>query len=531
VQYCPKKAKININGDGRRIDIDSKKKKEGNEMKANYESVNTYVEVCKAIGQSMVECRLNGTDVRTVLLTEPRASLEQATCDNGEVRYSGKLTVSFLYENTDGELCRAERGAEFFHKAEDAQIATAHVATGELTVLSVKTKREGGQIVVACVVEGAFTVRGDSRQSYLSGGEDLLVKKTPMLFCSEYVGSATVEESDEFECDFTQDVLLHVETATVTDVRAGVGEAEIYGEVYLHFCALRQDGSLCAYERLTPIKAQVPLDAVMPQMPVTGRIRILSTQVAATADESRGRSKIAVSYRVEVAATAYERQEIEVGTDAYSTTVEVGLKTQKVAGRYALNTKTLTERIHGAAILSAETTEGKNLLASVFPKANATAQKTEQGWSIEGVIEGKALYRLEGGGAEAVDISLPFAFPISEELNAEVECGECAVYGFSLRVRADGNAEAEATIKVGYVSYLSTEASFLCEVTEGEKKAEKTNAISVYVGRRGDDLWTTAKRLSLTPEGLQESEPALTFPLTGEERILIYRRKRENLEK
>jgi len=84
---------------------------------------------------------------------------------------------------------------------------------------------------------------------------------------------------------------------------------------------------------------------------------------------------------------------------------------------------------------------------------------------------------------------------------------------------------------VGYVSYLSTEASFLCEVTEGEKKAEKTNAISVYVGRRGDDLWTTAKRLSLTPEGLQESEPALTFPLTGEERILIYRRKRENLEK
>jgi hypothetical protein len=500
-------------------------------MKANYQSVNTYGEICKAVGQSMVECRLNGTDVRTVLLAEPRVSLEQATCDNGEIRYGGKLTVSFLYENTDGELCRAERGAEFFHQAEDAQIATAHVATGELTVLSVKTKREGGQIVVTCVVEGTFTVRGESRQSYLSSGEDLLVQKTAMTFCSEYVGSATLEESDEFECDFTQDVLLHVESATVTDVRAGVGEVEIYGEVYLHFCALCQDGNLCAYERLTPIKAQVSLDTVMPQIPVTGKIRILSAQVTATADESRGRSKIAVSYRVEVTATAYESQEIEVGTDAYSTTVEVGLKTQKVAGRYALSAKTLTERIHGAAILSAENTEGKTLLAAVFPKANATAQKTEQGWSLEGVIEGKALYRTYDGGAESVDVSLPFAFPIGEDSNAEVECAECAVYGFSLRVRADGNAEAEATLKVGYVRYAATEASFLCEVTEGERKVEKTNAISVYVGRRGDDLWMTAKRLSLTPEALQASEPSLTFPLTGEERILIYRQKRENLEK
>ena len=500
-------------------------------MKANYQSVNTYGELCKAVGQSMVECRLNGTDVRTVLLAEPRVSLEQATCDNGEIRYGGKLTVSFLYENTDGELCRAERGAEFFHKAEDAQIATAHVATGELTVLSSKIKREGGQIVVTCVIEGVFSVRGESRHTYLADGEDLLVKKEPMPFCSEYVAAAAVEERDEFDCDFTQDVLLHVETATVTDVRAGVGEVEIYGEVYLHFCALRQDGSLCAYERLTPIKAQVALDFAMPQMPAVGKIRILSAQVSATADESRGKSKIAVSYRLETTATVYERQEAAVGTDAYSTTVEVGLKTQKVAGRYAMNTKTLTERIHGVAIVGGETTDGKTLLAAVFPKASVTAEKTEQGWSLEGVIEGKALQRREDGGVESSDVSLPFAFPIGEDLAAAIECAECAAYGFSLRVRADGQAEAEATLKVRYVSYALAEAAFLCEVTEGEKKAEKDCAISVYVARRGDDLWTTAKRLSVTPEALQASEPGLTFPLTGEERMLIYRQKRENLEK
>ena len=93
-------------------------------MKANYQSVNTYGELCKAVGQSIVECRLNGADVSSVLAAEPRVSLEQATCDNGEVRYGGKLAVSFLYESMDGELCRAERGAEFFHKAENPMVSS-----------------------------------------------------------------------------------------------------------------------------------------------------------------------------------------------------------------------------------------------------------------------------------------------------------------------------------------------------------------------------------------------------------------------
>ena len=154
-------------------------------MKANYQSVNTYGKLCKAVGQSIVECRLNGSDVSNVLAAEPRVTLEQTNCDNGEVRYGGKLVVTFLYESLDGKLCRAERGAEFFHKAEHPTIASAHVAYGELTVVNTKTKREGGQIVVVCVVEGEFSICGENRYAYLMGGEDLLVQKTAQFFCNE----------------------------------------------------------------------------------------------------------------------------------------------------------------------------------------------------------------------------------------------------------------------------------------------------------------------------------------------------------
>jgi multiple sugar transport system substrate-binding protein len=106
---------------------------------------------------------------------------------------------------------------------------------------------------------------------------------------------------------------------------------------------------------------------------------------------------------------------------------------------------------------------------------------------------------------------------------------EHEIYKTQFLNKADGGDNITAlAAKVGLEQ---EKAYFVSDVTEGEKKHEKTCAISVYVANRGDDLWTTAKRLSLSPEGLMESNPALTFPLKEEERMIIYRQKRENLEK
>lgn len=498
-------------------------------MKANYQSVNTFGGLCEASAQSIVECRLQSAEVVKVLLCEPRVVLEESACDSGEVRYGGKLLVSFLYEDASGKLCRAERGAEFFHKAENVQIAPAHTAVGGLTVQNVKLRREGGQLIASCVIEAKFTILGSRRHTYVIGGEDLLVQKSPVPFYSVYTATATVEEEDEFECDFAQDILLHSESVGVTDVRASIGEVETKGELCLQFCMLRSDGSLCSYERITPIKAQVLLDNAMPSLSAKATARILSTHVSAATDEERGKSKIVVSYRVEFTVTVYEKTETEVAVDAYSTEVETELKTEKIDTMYALNVKNLTERVHGTVLFSEEITADKTLLAVVFPRSTASLQTTDSGTELQGAIEAKALYRLTDGGVEAVDVTLPFIFPIEVEGNAQEAEVECRVYGFGLRVRAGGETEAEATLKLRITTYEKASACYLTEVTEGEKKQEKTCGISVYVTAAGEDLWTTAKRLSLSPQQLLVANPQLTFPLKGEERIIVYRQKREKM--
>ena len=502
-------------------------------MKANYQSVNSYGEICEAVGQSIVECRLPAAEIVKVLLCEPQVCLTEAVCENGEIRYGGKLLVSFLYEDVAGKICRAERGAEFFHKAEHPQIAPAHSAVGDLTIQNVKVRREGGQIVASCVAQGKFTILGQRRHTYLLGGDGLFVEKTPLAFCSQFQASAVVEEEDEFECEFAQDILLHSESVIVTDVRASVGEVEARAELCLQFCMLRADGSLCSYERLTPIKGQFALENAAPGAPVKAAVRILSARVSAATDEERGKSKIVVSYQVEFVAMVYERTEYEVATDAYSKEVETELKMDEVCTMYALNARMQTERVHGTILeggVLPEENEGKTLLAAVFPKATASLERSASGAEIQGVIEAKALYRLPSGGVEAVDVSLPFLFPADlgsgECDKAEIDCG---VYGFGLRVRSGGETEAEATLKLRITPYAQETCRYVAEVAEGEKKTEKTCAVSIYVPTAGDSLWTTAKRLSLAPEEVTAANPGLTFPLLGEERILVYRQKREKL--
>jgi chorismate mutase len=56
----------------------------------------------------------------------------------------------------------------------------------------------------------------------------------------------------------------------------------------------------------------------------------------------------------------------------------------------------------------------------------------------------------------------------------------------------------------------------------GEKK-KQTSAISVYIANCGEELWDLSKRLSVSPEVLSANNKDLEFPLSGKERIVIYR--------
>lgn len=496
-------------------------------IKAHYETYSSSGEICLAAAQTIVECRLPALEVAKVLTAEGTATLINATCENGEIRYSGKLLLTVLYEDAEGKICRAERGAEFFHKAEGQKIAPAHFAVGKATVENVGIRREGASVFLSALVLAEFTVYGRKETHYLYSGEGLAIKRETAEFIKTVPASVTFEEEDDFETEYAEGVLSHTEKAFVTSVVSGAQQIEVSGEVGLQLCILKRDGSLCSYERLIPFKTQVPADEITSLTPAEAEVQVCEAQITAQTDEEKGTAKIEIVLTLRADCKAYVKEEFSVCKDAYSPRSKVTLTMENAAGRYLTGEKIFTERIVCKPMISGEIPEGAKLRAVVSPAAFVTAVSVENGSAqVEGAVEAKLICEGENGGYSCYPFTMPFLTPAP--MQGEILNAQAFVCGVGVRRKGGGEAEAEATLKILVKSYEEKTSAFVGGIEEGEEIPENDCAISVYLPKKGDDLWTTAKRLSQLPEEFEKCNEGLAFPLQGEERLLIYRQKGEN---
>ena len=136
------------------------------------------------------------------------------------------------------------------------------------------------------------------------------------------------------------------------------------------------------------------------------------------------------------------------------------------------------------------------------------------------MVEATVILRDKEEGYKSANMTLPFLFSVAPAQGSFFEA-EAIVCGLSLHQRKEGEAEADATLKITVRRFVEEQTEYVSRITEGELYQENDNAISVYLPCAGDGLWETAKRLRRAPEELEKSTPELTFPLKGHARIFV----------
>lgn len=490
-------------------------------VKPQYETYRYVGEICRLKSQSIVECRLPGSEISAVLAVHAKLVPDTCACADGEVTYNGKLLLIIVYEDGERKICRAERGAEFFHKAEGAAVTPACFAKSRLTAENVTCRREGSGLYVSVVVDAALTVYGSKQLEYLSGGDGIVAKKDAITVCRTVCVSGETESEDEFETDYVGDILLHSESAVVNHVSANAGQIEVEGELNLNICVLKSDESICSYERLIPFRMQVPCDEAFGRVSAGARVDVKSARLVAGSDEEKGKCKIVLSYCLAADCFLSVKEDISVVSDAFSTTEELLLKRRNDGGRYLTNHIKCTERISGTAALSPELDGEYTLQAAVLPHAEIVCRKGERGMEAEGIAQAEVILRGVDGGYRKATLSLPFLFPV--DADGDILEADCVVCGLNVRRKKSGETEAEATLKLCIRTYEERSWEYVGEAIEGEEYGENDSAFSVFIPRAGEDLWQVAKRLSCPPEELQKSNPELEFPVKEGERIFVYR--------
>ena len=474
--------------------------------------------------QSVVECRFpQSSEITEIIAVYPQVSVVSCEVSSGRVNYSGKLILTIVYCDEGGKLCRMQKGAEFSHFADDDCLAPAQNGVCTLSCEKTSVKREGSSFVISAIISADIKVYARAERTFISGADGAFVKTENVSFSSvvNFTGESEVE--DDFDADSVVDVLIPCAKAVVLSSVCGTGEVETSGEIYLSLFAMREQSPVCL-ERIIPFKCTVPCDDASVGLRAATTADITDLNVTANVNEDRGRCRINFVCNLSLSGWFADVHACEAAVDAFSDTNDVNLNFAEECMPRCVDVKVYTERVTGLAATKSKLTYDCKFMAAALPQADC-AYNAETG-CVEGAVNTVLIYE-QGGEIKSTEVSLPFAVA----LNGVAEAGQkvikdVAVCGVSVRLKAEGEAEAEATLKVSACVCEENAVKYLTSVEEGEAVEINDCAVSVFLPTAGDGLWDIAKKLKKSPSEVSACNAELEFPLTGKERIIVYRAKK-----
>ncbi|MBO7377636.1 MAG: hypothetical protein J6U35_02035 [Clostridia bacterium] len=488
-------------------------------MQPNYEQLSLSGETSR-IKQTEVECKITApTDVKSVIAVTGTASSIGEEIVGGEIRYSGRAIFYVLYQSPEGNLEKAECGVEFSDRAEkgDAVSSVKYVVysvTGEEAVY-----KNGGYYVQALVTaEIAEGVECDANA--LVGGDDLLCDYGDVDIMT-VVGEnkSTMQVEEEFELGYpVKDILTHSAEASVSEVQSGIGAIILDGAVYLSLTIVRGDenGTICKEHRTIPFRLEMDMSAAAPAMSALSVIGVKKSAFKVVVDEEKGASNVIASFDLDAFGRVSEDKTITLVRDAYSVKNEISLSSATARQTCPVGGYIISEKIAGATDF--EFDGNSEVVTVVGERAESLTLNAEKN-KVTGVIAAVAVEKGEEGYS-GKRVILPFELPF----NGKTETGykiSASIENFNYRIR--GGLDFEATLKINVTEIIDNSFGVVSGIEVGAEKEEKTNAISVYIARGNDTLWDVCKELGMPAEKITALNPEISFPLSGEERIVIYR--------
>lgn len=492
-------------------------------IKAEYQTESYVRKITQISSQSVVECRFSfGDGVSEILAVCPQVSPAGCEVSSGRVNYGGRLICTAVYADVNGKLGRAQKGAEFTHFADDACLAPAQTAFCNLSCERCSVRRDGSSFLVTAVISAQIDVYGPAERTCLVSCEGAVCRTEPVKMLSAITFSGESEVEDDFEAAGVDDILMHDAKVIVTDCRCGAGEIRISGEIYLSLLAVRGEEQ-AALDRVIPYSAEILCDDAIVPCRALCRAQIKDINVAAQVNEERGRCSVNFSAQLAFYGEFYEEREVYAATDAFRTDGEADLHFACERTVKCGDVKVYSERVSGACSVKAKIDYGCTFRVALAPRAECTYS------ADTGILEGGVSFVLiyaRNGETHSTEVTLPFSVKLNGGESLTVT--EVAVNGISVRQRAEGECEAEATLKITAAVLVPETCSYITEIDDGEDSENQPCAVTVLIPGGGETLWAAAKRLKMTPEEVAAACGAeVSFPLKGDERIVIYRPKAE----
>ncbi|MBE5734060.1 MAG: hypothetical protein E7347_03305 [Clostridiales bacterium] len=482
--------------------------------------------------QIKAECKVEIPieEISHVINVSAWAVISESSLENGVAEYGGKAVFYVSYADSEGVLRKCERGVEFKGNLKDAEIKTTDRAYFTVSVDKTEYDLNGSKLTVSAYLTVRAKLDGCESVNALSGGENLVVNQNEIQSVKSFgVKSTVFPLEEEFELSYpVAEVLSHRAQAVITAVQCGVGAIIVDGEVLLSAIMLQKNekSDIIKEIKTMPFRAEIECEEAMPNMQATARVREKSFKTDVAVDEDSGKSVVSAQVYLLFEGEAYSDQTLTVATDVFSTEQEVELIKHDLEYYKTGELRCCTQAVSGKAV-TPDLPAGTTLLAVGGENVEIVSKRCDgEKTAVTGVINAVIYLRDSEQKVSTVKVETPFECNIDCPMGCDVEI-DLVARAQKARARIISVNEIELETEIAFTVYPheKSQIKIIGEIKALGEKKKNSCALSVYIPVEGEELWSLSKRLNVCPSALLSTNPELTFPLTGKERIVVYRQK------
>ena len=470
--------------------------------------------------QIKVECKTDILSETILRVLDVKAFCGGVNLSDQKTEASGTVIFNVIFVTEEG-----------VKKYECAQNFSKAVAFTGNVIMRAKTEKSaadvsGTLLSLSAIISLCGKVCEPQDISFLSGGDDIVVDESTLsvqksLGVKKASFPAETEKTVSYEI---AEVLYQQAAAYVTEVQCGVGSIICDGEVYFSALLLQnnENGDIIKEDLTYPFRYELEFDEAMPSNTAKAEAHVKSVYSDVSVDAEKGKSTAAVRVIIDIDGEVFSEETKTVVKDAFSLTEKV--EAEKVCAIIPSFAGYKTTKINVCGKAAAGVSGGE-IIAAVKENAEVVSVKTDKTLTVKGVYSAKIFYKDGEGKVSSFTAETPFEYKEEKAFAYDLaEISVCAASPFAKRI-SDSETEIGGEVIVGVAYIKNQKAEFLGDIKGIGEKPVNDSAISVYIPLEGEGLFSLAKRLNSSPESLLNTNRDLTFPLTGKERIIIYRQK------
>lgn len=468
-----------------------------------------------------IECKLplNEDEFKEIISADCTVALISSDCLNGEIKYTGRAIFTVVYKS-ENTIKKQEAGVEFSFKCNFEKCLEGMTALCDIKCDNVKVNFVNGIAIASAVVLFNGEIVKPYEVEYFLKDNQIMVKNQDLDYSYEVCRvKREFKLEDEFDLPIlVGDVLCHSEKVLVSSVQSGIGVIIVDGEVELTslIYPLEEGKEPVTVVKKIPFRTEAECNDALPEFLACAFVTVKSANLKVYVDEGKNKSTVSIEVCLETNAKIYSYNTFSFGVDAYSPEMEIKISKEDKKIDKVLSFKCVEERI--ASEISFDLTKNARLIGVISDKIEDVRYTLlNDEILVEGILTLSCLFSEETYFAKFS--SLPFTVKVKLDGN-KFEFPRCEVVDLKI-----SKTHAEFILKVSFLDVVESKFKVITEVLEGQKKKVNDSAISVYIPNQGDELWDVAKELGVSKEDILKINKDLEFPLSGNERIVVYREK------